>query len=382
MIKKLKYLLFLIVCLFVYKNTYALNFSGNVNHYYALGDYNLQPNYDNNWGSSHNCTEDVTIDRNCYLPGHDSFNYYVFDKKMNFNLTSDTTLSPGNVYQITFEFVSEQYITFTNFYGWSLTTNRQIYNCKNGNNNMTRCSVEWSPTNNDSPGWWSSWIVVKFVPSVMTNNVNFDIGSTGVASDFAFWNRYGNQQAVNVIIRSSEVESTAGSTDMSETNEKLDDINDTLNDTNDKLDSIGDDLTDINDSITDDSSVSSNELEDFFDDIPLITSGPISDLLLLPTYILNAIINRSRDYCYGTFSIDLPYTDGGFQFTCWTLSDYLDSGTLNTITWILYVVMFYNIAMLVVSCWETWTNLSTDFGSMYSPRHAESEYKPKHGGGN
>ena len=378
MIKKLKYLFILLFAFILFpKDTYAISATGTYVLYEALGNYNVQPAYDPNYGNNHNIS--ANFPSNWQLINGVSNDYYTFVKQIYILLDSDSQFNANTRYKVSLTTEFGSYITWTNYYGWSLTSNRTTHNCTDeSTNSLNVCNITWNPTNDTS----SSTMELVLESSTDTDKISVYIGSIGQASDFVFWNRLGQAQGFKISAISIEAIGGGGSsTDLTEVNEKLDSIGDDLIDINDNISDTNDKLDDINDTLTDDSSVSTNDLEDFFDDIPVISSGPISDILLLPTYILNSIINNVNTQTCQNISIPWFYNQR-INFPCWNLDTYIDEEYWGWIELVLYVFMFYNIAMLVVSCWETWTNLSTDFDSMYQPKHANLEYKPKHGGGN
>lgn len=136
-------------------------------------------------------------------------------------------------------------------------------------------------------------------------------------------------------------------------------LDDSINSLNDNI--INDDAPDID--------LNLNESSD----------TPISDLLTMPLTILNTLITNLSDTC-SNYTIPFFFSTT-VTFPCFTLSDYLGSTVTNYIDLFICLYMCYNIAMLCISVFDDITSLNDIFNSLYTPRHAYTGYKPKHGGG-
>lgn len=136
---------------------------------------------------------------------------------------------------------------------------------------------------------------------------------------------------------------------------------------------ISDDLNSLNDNITNDDS------PDIDLNLNEISDTPISDLLTMPLTILNSLVTNLSDSC-SNYTIPF-FFNTSVTFPCFTLSDYLGSNVTNYIDLFICLYMCYNIAMLCVSVFDDITSLNDIFNSLYTPKHAYTGYKPKHGGG-
>lgn len=133
----------------------------------------------------------------------------------------------------------------------------------------------------------------------------------------------------------------------------------------------------ITEEITSDASPDTdNYLQDFTNDVSSTT--PISDLILLPLTLINKFITGVNSSCS-------PFNLGNLYGTelilpCIDLEQRLGSDLWGKIDALISIFMCYNIGMLFVSAWDGITSLRDDFESLYQPRHADTGYKPKHGG--
>ena len=155
--------------------------------------------------------------------------------------------------------------------------------------------------------------------------------------------------------------------------------NDIINNQNANTQEITESIDSIGSSIVDETAPSTTDIEDIFDDIPILLPGPISNLILLPLNILNRVVSETSDYCDNIY-LDLPYSDEPIEFQCFKISDYL-GGISSFITMVGVLFIFYQIAMLIISCWDSWTSLDSTFSSMYQPVHTLEGYKPRHAEG-
>ena len=233
-----------------------------------------------------------------------------------------------------------------------------------------KCQVEY--TNNDYP----TTIYMKIGETAnFTYNVQPYIGRTMLTDDTS--SLYLQAMYFNAYSTNNEEPGTGGgsSVDLTDTNDKIDDVKDSVDDVKDSID-------DVKDTLTDPSAPSTSDIDDFIDDIPIIFPGSFSTLVLLPIYILQRLdSNINSDSCS---ALQIPFLyNNTLTFPCFKIEDYIDNENLMSfIEMVGWLVIFYNIAKLVITTINGWTSLYSGFESLYEPKHAESEYKPKHGGGN
>lgn len=141
-------------------------------------------------------------------------------------------------------------------------------------------------------------------------------------------------------------------------NDSLNDLNDTLNDTSQP--NTNQDINDMNDMVASDT--------------------PISDLITMPLTLINAYINGVNSSCSPVNLGNLYGTD--LILPCIDLEQKLGSNLWHIIDSFFTIFMCYNIGMLFVSAFDGITSLRDDFEGLYQPRHADTGYVPKHGGGN
>lgn len=134
---------------------------------------------------------------------------------------------------------------------------------------------------------------------------------------------------------------------------------------------------------------------EIFNGIDQVEETPISDLLLMPLNLLNKLhsslsgtntrsvskgVHDNNYQCY-SYTIPFDFTGGSNTLTlpCINLENYLGSGIWTTIDLILVGLMIYNVGMMVVSFFESWSSLNDTFDSLYTPNHGT--YIPRHSGG-
>lgn len=154
---------------------------------------------------------------------------------------------------------------------------------------------------------------------------------------------------------------------------KIDNLSDSINNTNQSIDELNDTITDETLPTIDDST---------FGDLEISSETAISDLITMPITILRALNNNLGDTC-SPYTIPFGLTGGSqtLTFPCIHPEEYLGSTIWNYIDLFICFFMIYNIAMLIISSFESITSLEDTFNSLYEPRHADTGYKPKHGGG-
>lgn len=106
----------------------------------------------------------------------------------------------------------------------------------------------------------------------------------------------------------------------------------------------------------------------YFDDINQSSQTPISDLLLLPLNLLNAINNSINNQCT-PYTIPFDFTGGNntLTFPCLNLEQYLGSNLWGVIDAMFCIFMFYNIAMLIIRFFEDWTSARDTFDILFKP---------------
>ena len=142
---------------------------------------------------------------------------------------------------------------------------------------------------------------------------------------------------------------------------------------------LSDNINNLNDSITSESQPNTNQDINDMNDM-VASDTPISDLITLPITLINAYINGVNSSCSPVNLGNLYGTD--LILPCINLEQRLGSNLWHIIDAFFSIFMCYNIGMLFVSAFDGITSLRDDFEGLYQPRHADSGYVPKHGGGN
>lgn len=160
-------------------------------------------------------------------------------------------------------------------------------------------------------------------------------------------------------------------TDIDNTQNVIDNQNKNQQETNDRLDN-------INGSLNDDTAPDTNSA---FSDIKLNTNSAISNLVLMPINYLNRVLTLSQNTC-SSYSIDFGIFNSNYKLNlpCIKLENYFGSTWWNVIDYLICFFMIYNIIMLAISAFEDITSLRDSYDSLYQPKHADTGYKPKHGG--
>ena len=152
-------------------------------------------------------------------------------------------------------------------------------------------------------------------------------------------------------------------------------INNTTNAVNNNTNAINN----MNNSIKDESAPDSKS--DLFDGITTDdeSNSPISDLILMPLTLMNAYVDGFSSTCN---SFDLGSLYGhNIVLPCINIEDYLGSNLWGLIDIMFTLFLVYNIGLMCVSMYESITSLEDGFRGLYTPRHADSGYQPRHGGG-
>ena len=128
-------------------------------------------------------------------------------------------------------------------------------------------------------------------------------------------------------------------------------------------------INDKLDDLFDDEPLSEEVIDDFFEGIGanFTTDTPISDLILMPLTILEAYSNGISSSCSSFNLGNLFGTE--LIMPCVDLKSLLGSNLWTLIDSIICLFMFYNIAMLVVSIFDSLTSLEDSFQLLYTPQH-------------
>lgn len=136
-------------------------------------------------------------------------------------------------------------------------------------------------------------------------------------------------------------------------------------------------VTEVNDSITDTSEPTDYS---FFNDIGLSNDTPISNMILFPVTLLNAINTSTASSCS---PVSLGSLFGNeLVLPCINLEQRLGSTLWSNIDTLTSIIIIYNLVMMVVAAFEDMTSLNDSYTSLTARHSAENvEYKPRHGGG-
>lgn len=153
-----------------------------------------------------------------------------------------------------------------------------------------------------------------------------------------------------------------------------------INNQNQNTEEITDAIGDLSDTLTDDNLGdvihSGGGGGTYFDSIGVGSEAPISNIVLLPINLLNAISTNLEGSCSSyTMPFDFFGGNNTLTFQCWTLSDYLGSSITNVIDMMLCFFMIYEIAMLSIHFFEEWTSLTDTFDNLYSPKNIQKGVK-------
>lgn len=186
------------------------------------------------------------------------------------------------------------------------------------------------------------------------------------------WHSY---QFVNMFITK---DTTILNNPYSTTEQNKNDTQNIINNQNQNQQQTNEKLDDLNDTMQDDTAPTNNDFTSQLGNISVAPNTPVSNLVLLPINFLNRLIDLSDNQC-------VSYNLGNFYGTdltlpCLTLSNYFGTDLWQTIDYLVCFFMIYNFAMLCIMAWEDFTSLRDDYNSLYQPKHAKGEYQPKHGG--
>lgn len=136
-------------------------------------------------------------------------------------------------------------------------------------------------------------------------------------------------------------------------------------------------INNMTDSITDTSEPTNY---DFFNNIGLSNDTPISNMLLFPITLLNAINTSTSASCSPVSLGSLFGTE--LILPCINLEQRFGSSLWSSIDTITSIIIIYNLVMMVVAAFEDMTSLNDSYTSLTARHSAENvEYQPRHGGG-
>lgn len=157
-------------------------------------------------------------------------------------------------------------------------------------------------------------------------------------------------------------------------------INSQANNTTNIINNQNENANKINDTMKDETAPTDEEITYLFDFDLDDSNSPVSDLITMPITLLQAYLNGFNSSCS---SVSLGSLYGhNIVLPCIRPQDYLGSTLWNLIDMCFALYLVYNVGLMCVSIYESITSLDDNFQSLYTPKHAQSEYQPKHGGGN
>ena len=251
----------------------------------------------------------------------------------------------------------------------------------NGTSWNSASSVSWNNIDDINPGINSScrytWGLVQ-----RTNNT---LNSNGMTFDFYFSSA---KRVQRVYVKRYELQSVGSSNDSSSANTNAiisannnntqSIINNNNQNTNTIINNNNENANKINDTMKDETAPSDNDINDLFDIDTNDSNSPVSDLITMPITLLQAYLNGFNSSC-SSFNLGTLY---GHNLTmpCIQPQRYLGSTLWNLIDMCISLFLAYNVGLMCISIYESITSLDDNFQTLYTPRHAESDYKPKHGG--
>lgn len=375
--KHLKYLLFLLTFLFITPIVHAESLTGSITYYEQTGNY-VNGNGINSGYSEYleNPTTNFPTQTYINISPLDYTGYIVYGIK-EMLVSANYNFQTGKTYTIKLTFDCGSYMDLSSvLYG--VTNNRNITYVSNGSAN-----ISW--VDNSIDGKWQRIATILFVPSQTTSSVTFSIGTISTSGNAVMFNN-NNQYPQGVRLSASTIEASAGNEDIIiNNNQNTQDIinnnnqntQDIINNQNSNQEQTNEGLNDINNSINDDSPPNTENFLDNLDVEP--SSNPISDLLLMPLNLLNHFISGFDTGCQ-RYSFGYLYGHE-LYLPCIDLESILGTNLWRIIDALFSIFLVYEIAMLCVYIFESLTSLEDPMLSLYSPRHADTGYKPKHGGG-
>lgn len=267
----------------------------------------------------------------------------------------------GNYYTLNYSFDNGSYIfnNITNYDNFSDLTYGYFYNndyVQNDGLTLTSYVTDYDSTT------YKGNIVITFLATEDTSSYRFIINGLPLLRNTSF----DYQQGYRVYLLSAFEEENNDSALLQQiTNQNNTMINQNQqiiegqSQGNEKLDNI----TNI---LEDDNPLNDGDLIDFFDGIVPSSDTPISDLLLLPMNLLDIYATSLGGTCNPVSLGTLFGTE--LVLPCIDLSDKLGS-LWSLIDAIISIFMFYNIAMLCISIFDSITSLQSGFDLLYSPQH-------------
>ena len=238
---------------------------------------------------------------------------------------------------------------------------------------ISGCSINWLSGGVDGDYYKATAKITFLASDNATANWVLGVGEAVGSDRILFFNNSNLGQGFR--IESATFEEFSNNTDISPMVGQQEETNRKLDETNNKLDSIGGE-------IVDDTTPSNQDYNDFMGDLPVLSFGPLSSGLQLPIQFINAILNEMTDP-YDCSNITFGSLLGtNIGLSCINLHDYLPDYVYNFIVWVCSFYIYYNLVMLIIHTYDTWTSFNDTFNSLYQPKHADRGYKPKHGGGN
>lgn len=145
------------------------------------------------------------------------------------------------------------------------------------------------------------------------------------------------------------------------------------------LNNVNSSINNMNNSLKDESSPDVED--DLFDGISTDdeSNSPVSDLILMPLTLMNAYVDGFSSTC-NSFNLGSLYNHN-ITLPCIDIEDYLGSNLWALIDIMFSLFLVYNIGLMCVSMYESITSLEDGFRGLYTPRHADTGYTPRHGGG-
>lgn len=152
---------------------------------------------------------------------------------------------------------------------------------------------------------------------------------------------------------------------------------DIINNQNQNQQQTNDRLDNINDSLTDTTLPNVNGV---FDGISA-GENQVADLILLPINILRKYTDFTSKSC---IPYSIPFGIFGSDYTltlpCINLENYLGSALWNTIDSLCCFFFIYEFIMLIINAFDSITSFKDTYEGLYQPKHGPDSYQPRHGG--
>jgi len=154
--------------------------------------------------------------------------------------------------------------------------------------------------------------------------------------------------------------------------------NNIINNQNNNTNKIIDSQNQTNNTIKDDTPPEDSDVKGIFDFDSNTSNTPISDLISMPITLLQAYLDGFSASCT-TFNLGTLFGHN-LSIPCIQPQRYLGDNLWSLIDICISLFLSYNVGLMCISIFESITSLDDNFQTLYTPRHAQSEYKPKHGG--